>query len=455
MRPPWSARAVSSLLRAGGPVRARLLSALRRWPAARSGQIAIIFGLMILPILFAAGAAIDYGRRNAAKARLDAAVDAAVLAVISQKTNLVAVESLARMETQFRAEAARVPGVTVTGFTPSAPLPDAGTLRLSATYTATVKTTLAGLMNVPTMAIGGRSTGERRLAQYIDFYLLLDNSPSMGLAATDDDITAMMTATKPAWAPNGCAFACHQHTYDSAGNITGDKADDFYHLAMDKKIKLRIHVLRDAVKAMLDRSKEAMTLTQQFRFETWTFSDIQTRISALTTSADQTKTDADKIDLAYANHDHLDNQTAYERAFRKMNDTVPASGAGVLSTAPVRVLFFVTDGVQDTPLDPGVVHPSSGRSGGTNRYISPIDPKLCKPLKDKGVRVAVLYTTYLPLEKDGTYMSKVKPFHSEIPVALKNCASDGFFFEVSTGGDIKDAMLKMFDTTVASVRITN
>ncbi|MEG9527137.1 MAG: pilus assembly protein TadG-related protein, partial [Hyphomicrobiales bacterium] len=170
---------------------------------ARSGQVAILFAVMAIPMLFASGAAIDLGRRNAAKTQLDVAVDAAVLGVITQKTNTLTDVMLTNARTQFLADAAKVPGVTITSFVLT-PAPGATQVGLTATYTATVRTTLGSMMNVVTMKIAGQSASVRNVAQYIDFYLLLDNSPSMGLAATTADIANMKRVTSPA-----CAFACH------------------------------------------------------------------------------------------------------------------------------------------------------------------------------------------------------------------------------------------------------
>lgn len=420
-----------------------------RLARARSGQVAIIFGLMAVPMMFAAGAAVDYGRRNAAKSQLDAALDAAVLAVVSQKANTISAVSLTNAETQFRAEAAKVPGVSDVTFVPS-PVTGVSTLSLSATYTAKVRTLLSGMMRVPTMAVAGTSASQRNVFQYIDFYLLLDNSPSMGLAATDADVTKMMNATKTTSPPDGCAFACHKLNSNGTENTS-----DYYHVARNNGVKLRIHVLRDAVAALVDEAKSSMTLSQQFRMETWTFSDIQTRLTALTTNLDQAKTDSARIDLAYSYQNETDNQTAYERAIAKMNATVPASGNGVAATSPIRFLFFVTDGVQDTPIDGSVSNPSAGNTFGSNRFLSPIDPTTCKAMKDKGIRVGIVYTAYLPLYKDGFYNGHVKPFEANIPTALRACASDDLFFPVATGGEITAAMLKLFKASLASVRITN
>jgi hypothetical protein len=52
----------------------------------------------------------------------------------------------------------------------------------------------------------------------------------------------------------------------------------------------------------------------------------------------------------------------------------------------------VSDGVADGS-NTGCLKPKSG----TSRCQSPINPALCKTLKDRGIKIAVLYTTYLAL----------------------------------------------------------
>ncbi len=108
--------------RAGAGRRPRGQGLLARLAQARGGQVALTFALLAMPILFAAGAAVDYGRRNAAKAQLDAAIDAAVLGIIARKTNTITADMLDSARAQFMADAAKVPGVTVTSFVP-VPIP--------------------------------------------------------------------------------------------------------------------------------------------------------------------------------------------------------------------------------------------------------------------------------------------------------------------------------------------
>ena len=74
-------------------------------------------------------------------------------------------------------------------------------------YTATKSNMFMGIFGYPTTTVIGSSTAQAGLTTNIDFYLLLDNSPSMNIAATSAGITTMVAATS---AQGGCAFACHE-----------------------------------------------------------------------------------------------------------------------------------------------------------------------------------------------------------------------------------------------------
>ena len=77
------------------------------------------------------------------------------------------------------------------------------------------------------MALGGASSASVSVAPNINFYLLLDNSSSMELPATQAGINAMIALTPQqtdgGW-DTGCAYACHEsftnenHFGDTAGN---------------------------------------------------------------------------------------------------------------------------------------------------------------------------------------------------------------------------------------------
>src|SRR5690242_7469268 len=53
----------------------------------RSGQIALMFALAMLPISLGVGAAVDYSRAGSVKAQLQSALDAAVLAGAADQTS--------------------------------------------------------------------------------------------------------------------------------------------------------------------------------------------------------------------------------------------------------------------------------------------------------------------------------------------------------------------------------
>lgn len=431
----------------------RSRAALSRFGGGRSGQVALTFALMTIPVLFASGAAIDYGRRNAAKTQLDSTVDAVVLSVIGKNSNVISATALANAEAQFRSEAAKLSGVAIKSFVLS-PVTTTSTVSLRATYTATINTTLSSVMNITNVNFDGTSSATRNILQYINFYLLLDSSPSMGLAATDADVANMKIATRSPSLPSGCAFACHQHTYNGNGAITGDDMNDNYHIAQRYNIKLRIQVLRDAVSALVDQAKLSTTLNQQFQMEMWTFNDstTQTRLQAMTPTLDQIKSSTPNIDIAYAYQNQADNQTDFERAIAKMNSVIPASGDGLTASTPIRFLFFVTDGVQDTG---GTITDTSKGFQLNNRFMGPISPSTCNKLKNDNVRIGIIYTQYLPIYTDNWYNSYVKPYENSIGPMLQACASDNLYFPVASGGDITNAMLRLFSASLASVRITN
>lgn len=434
----------------------------RDFRAQQNGAVALLFGLLILPLLFAAGAAVDYGRRSGAKAQLDAALDAALLGIAARKTNSVTAEMLNSARTQFLDDAKKVSGVQVETFDPTTST-IGQEVRLAATYTATVTTSLGKLMNIQNMGISGRSETVRKVQQYIDFYLLLDNSPSMGLAATTADITSLKKLTEYKSTANpkiGCAFACHLLNSNGTEN-----QEDNYNIAIRNNVTLRIHRLREAVWNLVDRAQKTMSLSQQFRMEMWTFSDFQTRLIARTPDLARVQQASQQIDMAYSYQSQSDNQTSYERALKKMTDTVPASGTGLTADDPIRFLFFVTDGVQDSPIDNNFMSNESAGVrpyGNSNRFISPVNPESCRDMKEKkGIKIGIIYTQYLPLwdeaKKDGDtyYRDFVRPFENKIGPMLEKCASNGLYFPVAVGGDINKAMQELFETAIASVRITN
>ena len=138
-------------------------------------------------------------------------------------------------------------------------------------------------------------------------------------------------------------------------------------------------------------------------------------------------------------NNNSDADTDFDNAFTQINNTMPAPGNGsnVAGDTPQEVLFLVTDGVEDETV-----------SG--SRQESVISVADCTAIKNKGIRIAVLYTEYLALPTNGWYNTHVSPFQPNIGSTLQSCASPGLYFMVLTGGDISGALSTLFEQAVES-----
>ena len=67
----------------------------------------------------------------------------------------------------------------------------------------------AGILGTTPIPLGNCATAQAQIPPNIDFYVLLDNSPSMQLPSTSAGVTQMENLT-PHQDTGGCAFACHQ-----------------------------------------------------------------------------------------------------------------------------------------------------------------------------------------------------------------------------------------------------
>ena len=210
----------------------RTVTVSRSLLSERRAKVAITFAIAAFPIMLTAGAAVDYSAANRSKATLDSFADAAVLAVTAQSAmSMTAAAAEVRAVDYFNAQAVALKRGTV--LTVSATVTDSSSGRSALVkYTAKVPTTIAAIAGIQNLNIAGSSSSASAVPTYIDFYLLLDNSPSMGVGATPADVSKMVNNTS-----DQCAFACHQ--MDVAPN-------DYYGLAKTLGVTTRIDVVRSA-----------------------------------------------------------------------------------------------------------------------------------------------------------------------------------------------------------------
>jgi Flp pilus assembly protein TadG len=421
-----------------------------------------VFALLAVPMLVAVGCAIDYSRANQIRSKLQSAADAASVGSIAKASpGFIAAGAMtsdgpvpagvADATNIFTGYVANQNGFNLGSVTPAV-VKSGGTLTSTVQFAATVPTLFLGLIGSRTVTVTGTSSSTANMPLYIDFYLLLDNSPSMGVAATPTDVTTMVNNT-----PDQCAFACHDY----------NNANNYYNLAKTLGVTTRIDVLRSATQQLMVTASATATYPSQFRMAIYDFGASSATIGlralfSLSASLSSAKTAAGTIDLmgVYGNNDAYtaDKDTQFSTVLPAINNAISAPGAGT-SSAPLKYLFFVSDGVADEA-NTGCLKPLSGAT----RCQSPIDPALCTTLKNRGIKIAVLYTTYLNLPTNSWYMSWIDPFNqgpfgpspnSQIAQNMQACASPGFYFEVSPTQGISDAMTALFQKAVADARISS
>lgn len=420
----------------------RLGAIARRFRGEARGSVILIFAIVIVPILLCIGAAVDYGVAAQAKAKLNAAADMAALAAVN-KASLTLTAAAAQVNA-VNAFNAQTGGKGRTGTTTvSATVTDNGLGRTAVvTYSATLQTSFMGLAGFKTMTVVGTSYATSNLPAYIDFYLLLDNTPSMGIGATPADVATMVANTS-----DKCGFACHDLS-DPTGN--------YYTLAKKLGVTMRIDVVRQATQQLMDTATSSATVPNQFRAAIYTFGSSCTltgftTITTLTASLSSAKTAASAIDLMTIPSQGYNNDqcTDFNGTLAAVNLAIPAPGDGSTAAAPQKVLFFVSDGVADA------YYPSTcTRSTTGGRCQEPINAAGCTAIKSRGIKIAVLYTTYLPLPTNSWYNTWISPFQSTIGSRMQSCASPGLYFEVSPTDGIASAMNALFQKAVASGRLT-
>ncbi len=452
----------------------RLITAFRR---ERSGGVAMLFGLALVPLMGLVGAAIDYGTEVRDATLLEAAADAAALAAIAPKSpafqQAVATQGDATITVDttpyvnlFAANTGGHPELTLKTTTVS--LAKVGTnVTATVTFTAKVKTSLMGIFGWQYMQISKSASASANLPSYMDFYLLLDNSPSMGIGATPTDITNLESATVGDSAyldavagQHPCGFACHDLSQKGQNPVT-----DTYAIARASNVTLRIDLLTQATQNLMNFVTQVQSnngIANEFRFAVDSFGATSTAAqngvtnvvplsSDLASVAQQTSSvGLMTVDTA---GEYSDGDTPFSKALDSLanTSTIPVSGDGSSSSSRQEVLFIVTDGVDDENLS-GV------------RTIQPMDLTKCTAIKNNKVQIAILYTVYYQLTTNNYYISHIDPINPipntsnispTIEGNLQQCASPGLYGRVDVGGNITQAMQNLFSKIISVSHLTN
>src|SRR5690606_14008230 len=136
------------------------------------------------------------------------------------------------------------------------------------------------------------------------------------------------------------------------------------------------------------------------------------------------------------------------------------AGTGEKTGDPLAILFLITDGMWDRRKDGKVEGPIYNRKSGSicvkdnNEQV-----QFCDDVKERNIRIAVLYTEYLPsAASDSWSKTNVRdPYllpEDKVAQALQACASTGLYYKVITDGDISTALKTLFQKAVSTARLT-
>lgn len=449
-----------------------------------AGNVAILFLFCLVPLVGLVGLGVDYGVALSAKSKLDNAADAAAVAAVATAKAYVAAhpndinlttDAVAagrdRATRAFTINAGHIPFATVQAPTINITRSASGsTFSSTVQYYATTRNNFGQLFNQASTNLGGSTAASADIPSYIDFYLLIDVSASMGLPSTQDGQNYLAANN------SNCQFACH-FPDQNAG----------YNFAVSQGIQLRSGAVNSAVCGLLALAK-APTVPNQYRVGLYPFISQMATLSPLssdyatlwtTATCDQynptaftTLLDSGSTQLA-TNGDTSTGDgsggTHFETTLASIQATISPYGDGSSATKSKPFVFLITDGMENTQqfalaqsyrwYYPGgsSLRQQSNRSWWTGTNPITMDPALCASLKNAGATISVLYIPYTTLSVTSQNTGETQQANTAtafIPQALLSCASPGYFQTANAPADINTALANMFNQAIQPAHLT-
>ncbi len=525
-----------------------LFRLIGRFRSDKRGNVAMIFGVAAIPLISAMGCAVDYSMATRMRAKLQSAADAASVASLSVNSagylaaaamsgNGTVTAGVTEANNIFDGNVGTISGYTNLNRT-STVTKTGIKLASSVTFSADVPSIFMKVVGIQKVTVTGTSASSASLPPYLDFYLMLDVSESMGLPSTDAEQTrlAAINPDMHAQYPGGCTLACHFTVANSCGNgsqkyptnneclgywisrasptayaalvasptawnaagtakvskpvpglpnsmisglpnslLTGDpnSLSGVASCSTDGTancIQLRADAVGYAVNQLFKTAVDpsVQKVPNQFRIGLYPFVQKLYAYFALTSSINGDPLNSSTINYAAANlASQLDTNananlgsggTHIDTAFSNMNTLITSVGDGSTSSNTLPYVFVITDGAQD-PQIKGV--PGGGWSGSNHATtIATGSSSPCKPLRDRGIIVSVLYIPYIKIQNPNPSFANDEDDAANnnivnIPGSLTDCASPGYFYTANTPADITAALNVMFKHAVNTARITN
>jgi Flp pilus assembly protein TadG len=444
----------------------RLVRAIEALWSDRRGNFAVLFALTAPLLVIIVGMGVDYYVGLSDKSRLDTAADAAALAAVNTAKAYYAANSGAQSGTTLQNNAlaagkaqgakvfaANVGSVVLAGsvtpqitWQPSTNL----TFTVNVTWNAQVAAHFGPLVGISSINIHGDAAATTGLPKYLDFYLVVDTSGSMGIPTNAADQQTLIE-TNPdnpieaaAGYKGGCQFACHFAGYQG------------FNFTQTNKIPLKLNSVGASVQALLSTATDTEIIANQFRIGIYPF--IVKPIVAAPLSSDFSTANtvagnlANYLDAGTNNSGMGSGGTHFENLWSGLSSSLQTPGTGLSTSSTLPFIILITDGV-----DNGQTYTNGNFSGSTPQVPT---QTFCTNAKAAGYTVAVLLIPYDSIvdpepiwnDEDGVVNSLIA--NNQISPAMQKCSSPGYFFSAATSADINNAMQTIFYQAVQSARLT-
>ncbi len=446
-------------------------SRLNHFKRDTGANVAVIFAIALIPLIAAVGCAIDYSMATRIKAKLQGAADSASVASIS--VNSAGYNAAMAMTSNGSVAAGVAEAINIFSGNASSFAGSYGNLGVTATVTKTgskmassvqfsadVPVTFMRVLGYQSLRVNGTSSSSTSLPLYLDFYLTLDVSGSMGLPSTTAEAQRMQAINPDNYRqyPTGCTLACHFSPQNSACTDTGTQgyptnnyclgyaisrvSQSGYKGLLTKKttnpmgvqlpssivsglpnslytnlptvancptdgtdscIQLRLDAVGYAVNQLFSTANSTAKVANEFRIGLYPFIRYLYSYFPLTSSINGSTTNPATINYAAANLATLLDTNI---------NTNLGSGGTHIDTALSSMntlISSVGDGsawnntlpyvflVTDGAQDPQVKGVPNGSWSGSN-HATTINPATsCTPLKNRGIIISVLYIPYQPI----------------------------------------------------------
>ncbi len=432
------------------------------------GSVAIIAALTFAVILVIAGGAVDFSLAASSKSTLQDLADSAILTATTPaqmlNTASVAQQAVNTAWTLSTSSQTKVKNLTATINVVDTTAASGGKQRtVTLTFSGQSTTFFGALVGYNTLTIGGTATASRSSAPYINIYVLVDNSQSMGIGSTQADMISLYNVSLKKNG-DGCVFGCHvaldnePYADEALGHANG--------------VTMRIDSAKSAITTMINQA-QADNESAFVKFALYTMggggstsATLLTKIADVSNNYTSLVSSVAQIDLETKSAQGVIGDTDVEDALKSLVATLPSTnGNGNTAATPMNFIFIVTDGLDDFNTNKsGLPCLNNAPSPGGYRCTQSVPVTNCTTAKTSA-NIGVVYTPYLPLYNNpnntgsgyySSYTSLVVPFSSTISSNLQNCATNGnFFFTASDGPSIVTAMTQLFARASSYARLTS